>query len=225
MDKKVMLEIVGIKKTFQAIQALKGVDFSLREGEITLNYYGSGAIAAPLDGEHAVRLVQHTEYPGQGHISITLELARPQRFALRLRIPAWSRQTRCAVNGAPVAGVAPGSYLRLERDWWDGDRIALDLDFTPRVWVGEREASGKASLYRGPLLLAYDRRYNPFDPDDCPAVDLTHLEGELKQWNGGYPAPWLLYRLALDDGRALTLCDFATAGMAGGPYRTWLTSS
>jgi len=195
---------------------------STREGEITLNYYGSGAIAVPLDGEHAVRLIQHTEYPVQGHVSITLELARPQRFALRLRIPAWSRQTRCAVNGAPVAGIVAGSYLRLERDWWDGDRIALNLDFTPRIWLGEREAAGKASVYRGPLLLAYDRRYNPYAPDDCPAVDLAHLEGELSQWHGGYPAPWLLYRLTAADGRTLTLCDFATAGMAGGPYRTWL---
>ena len=34
------------------------------------------------------------------------------------------------------------------------------LDFSPHFWPGERECQGLVSIYRGPLLLAYDQRYN-----------------------------------------------------------------
>ena len=89
-----------------------------------------------------------------------------------------------------------------------------------RAWVGEREAQGKVSLYRGPLLLAYDRRFNTMDPDDCPpgpAADAAGA-GELAWAGARAVAP----AAPAADGRELVLCDFATAGAAGTPYRTWL---
>ena len=51
-----------------------------------------------------------------------------------------------------------------------------------RTWIGEREAAGKVSLYRGPLLLAYDRRFNALDPDDLPALDPDRLDADRDAW-------------------------------------------
>lgn len=34
--------------------------------------------------------------------------------------------------------------------------------------------------------------------------------------------PWLLLEFTAADGRALRLCDFASAGVGGSPYRSWL---
>lgn len=192
------------------------------EGDWVLNYYGPCAIQVPLPSGGALRLTQMTTYPVDGNIQLTLNLARSECFALRLRMPGWSRRTRVWLNGTPIEGIEPGRYLRLERAWRDGDAVALELDMSLRAWVGEREAAGKASLYRGPLLLAYDRRFNAIDPEDVPALDLARLEASPIPWRGGWPAPWLLLRVPCADGRALVLCDFASAGMAGTPYRTWL---
>jgi uncharacterized protein len=188
-----------------------------------LNYYGPCSFDCSLPSGNTLRLMQMTDYPRSGSVQLALALAWPEKFPLKLRIPAWSQQARAALNGAPLAEVVPGAYLVLEREWQTGDMVTLNLDMSLRAWAGEREAAGQASLYRGPLLLAYDRRCNPFDPEDLPALDLQALPAEeLVEWTGGYPAPWLLLRLSAPDGRALTLCDFATAGATGTPYRTWL---
>lgn len=187
-----------------------------------LNYYGPSSFDLDLPSGQRVRLTQHTDYPTDGAIQITVELAQPGEFTLSLRIPEWSQNTQLQINGKPLPSPAAGQYLALAREWHNGDVVQLGLDMSLRPWVGEREAVGKVCLYRGPLLLAYDRRFNTLDPDELPALTPSHLEGTSVPWAGGWPAPWLLLRIPTASGQPLTLCDFATAGAAGTPYLTWL---
>ena len=100
-------------------------------------------------------------------------------------------------------------------------RIEMNLDFRLHYWVGERESAGKASIYRGPLLLAYDRRFNVMDPNDVPSLDARNMVGRNRSWTGRRQ-PLVLLEFAAEDGRVLQLCDFASAGDGGSPYRTWL---
>jgi DUF1680 family protein len=189
---------------------------------LAVNYYGSSAIEVDLASGRTLRLEQETDYPRAGRVEIRLGLEATERFPLRLRIPGWSRAARCRVNGSEVEDVTSGSYLALDRAWSNGDRITLDFDMTLRAWIGEREAAGKASLYRGPLLLACDRRFNQMDPDAFPALDLDRLAPAIIAWDGPWPDPWLLLEAQAADGRRLRLCDFASAGAPGTPYMTWL---
>jgi DUF1680 family protein len=195
------------------------------ENGYALNYYGPSAFTVPLDDGRTLRLTQQTDYPREGAIEIAIALTAPQHLALRLRIPAWSRKTEARLNGELLDTPTAGSYLVLEREWQDGDVIALGLDMSLRAWLGERDAQGRISLYRGPLLLTYDRRFNAMDPDDVPAIDAAQLGAERISWRGSWPEPWLLVRVPTIDGRELLLCDFASAGSAGTPYRTWLPRS
>ena len=95
---------------------------------------------------------------------------------MRLRIPAWSRDTRLQANFTPVPErPVAGSYLEIRRRWKAGDAVALKFDFGLRAVAGANEAAGKVSLYRGPLLLAWDQAANAFDADRIPAVDLARL--------------------------------------------------
>ena len=169
----------------------------------------------------SLQLRQRTAYPLDGRVVLELRPAREQRFPLYLRIPGWSQRTGVSVNGEPVADVRPGSYLRLERVWRAGDRIELALDMSPHFWFGEREAAGKLSVYRGPLLLAYDPRYDVYDPPGIPALSPGSLAFEPEDWDGSSP-PWLLVRVPTADGRTMRLCDFASAGGSGTEYRSWL---
>ncbi len=188
---------------------------------LVVNYYGPGATTIDLPQGPRVQLVQETGYPMDGRIQLYVNPDRPATFSLRLRVPGWSTRTGATLNGDALAPVA-GQYLVIAREWRNGDVVTLDLNMALHTWIGEREAEGKVSLYRGPLLLAWDRRFNVMDPDDVPAVDLADLEAKRLAWSGAFPEPWLLLSLPTADGRELVLCDFATAGMSGTPYISWL---
>ncbi len=141
--------------------------------DVVLNYYGPSVIQFPTPVHRTLTIEQRTDYPVSGNVQIKLRLARSEKFGLKLRIPAWSAATRLAINGSVVSGVSAGTYQSITRVWKDGDTISLDLDMSQHYWVGARELEGKVSLYRGPILLAFDPVYNSMGPDEIPV--LTHL--------------------------------------------------
>ena len=186
-----------------------------------VNWYGAGSITASMESGGSVTLRQETDYPRSGQVRIQVEPSQKGTFSLRLRIPYWSAKTSVKVNGDLVAGVVPGRYLALSREWKSGDTIELSLDFSPRYWVGERESAGLTSIYRGPILMTYDRRFNAIDSADLPALDAKGLDGKPVAWAGSMP-PIVLLEYPAAGGRSLRLCDFASAGADGSSYRTWL---
>jgi hypothetical protein len=188
---------------------------------IVLNWYGAGAIHTQLPDGESVRLVQMTDYPRTNMIRLHVETTTPTPFTLKLRIPHWSKTTQVTVNGAPIDPVTPGNYLHLERTWGKDNLIELVLDFRLHYWRGEAECAGLTSIYRGPVLLTYDRRLNEMDPDAVPMLDARGLEGKLIEWSGWLP-PVVLVACTAHDGQALYLCDFGSAGEGGTPYRSWL---
>ncbi len=186
-----------------------------------LNYYGPSQFRVRTPGGQEMLLEQQTEYPKSGDVVLKIGLARSEKLELKLRIPAWSAQTRVRVNGGAESGVKPGSYLSLTRDWKQGDIVAIEFDFSPHFWAGEREQDGRASVYRGPLLLAFDPVYNSMDPDEIPEMDARNLQ--FKPATTPEPiAPWVLVAVNAAGGREVKLCDFATAGAYGNLYKSWL---
>ena len=190
-------------------------------GGLKLNHYGPGKIIARLPGGPDVALTQTTEYPRRGRIEIAVAPKRSAEFTLSLRIPYWSARTRASVNGTPVRNVSSGTYLDLKRRWKRGDNISLELDMSLHYWVGEKQCRGKASIYRGPILMTYDRRLNRMDPSDVPTLDATASTHRLVR-NTADPPTIVAVDFATVDGSTLRLCDFASAGAAGTPYRSWL---
>jgi len=194
----------------------------MRDGDgILLNYYGPCTMKAALESGGTVKLVQETAYPVDGLIRLTVEPSRACRFTLKLRIPHWSARTRVRVNGKPIRNVAPGTYCLLDRQWKKGDCVEIRLDMSEHFWVGEQECSGLVSMYRGPVLMTYDRRFNDMDPDDVPALDGRTLRGRRINWRGRIK-PILLMEYRDGRGTRLKLCDFGSAGEGGTPYKSWL---
>ena len=109
----------------------------------------------------------------------------------------------------------------LDREWKDGDTISLNFDMSAHYWAGEREQYGKTSIYRGPLLLAFDPVYNPTSAGAIPQIDARNLTWELQSTPLNLK-PWVLLKVRTTTGKDVVLCDFATAGAYGNPYRTWL---
>jgi len=179
----------------------------MRRGNgFAVNFYGPMQVQPRLPDGSAITLKQEGDYPVGDNITLTVGRAylHAEPFTLALRIPAWSAKTEVALNGKPVPNIKPGTYLELAREWKSGDTIALRFDMGIRYEAGDLEQYGKASLYRGPLLLAHDEA-------------MAKGEGKFR--------PWLLVDVPIPGGQTLKLCDFASAGANGGPYRSWLPAA
>lgn len=192
---------------------------------VVINWYGPGKVRAHLAAGGKFGFNMDTDYPLDGRVKLRIKSSTRAEVALKLRIPAWSVKTRVTLNGSPVTGVTAGSYLTLKRKWRDGDKLDLQFDMSLHAWPGARECAGKGSLYRGPILLTWDRRYNTMDPDQVPALDgaaLRRVRALLPAtWEGWLP-PALLLETRAANGTPLRLCDFASAGNGGTPYVSWL---
>ena len=97
----------------------------------------------------------------------------------------------------------------------------MKLDFSPHFWVGEGRCAGQVSIYRGPLLLAYDRAYNDLVPDALPQLDAGQLTLTPIAARGRF-SPFLLVDATSPGNPPIRLCDFGSAGYLGTYYRTWL---
>ncbi|MCL5096037.1 MAG: glycoside hydrolase family 127 protein, partial [Candidatus Omnitrophica bacterium] len=197
---------------------------------LVVNYLGPGSFTVRLPNGTAVSLECHSDYPRTGQIQWRITPAESRKFKLMVRIPAWAGAVSVALNGMGADKAQPGSYLTLDRVWEKGDIVTMDLDLALRFVPGDKEAAGKVSLYRGPLLLAYDQRWNDFDEAEIPAVDLGRLANATTVLHPGTNdcatdrvlSPWIEIQAPCTGGKTLRLCDFASAGAAGTRYCSWL---
>jgi hypothetical protein len=197
-----------------------------------LNWLASAKIATKLDDGSALTLRIESDYPAGSNITVFVEPEREREFTLSIRVPGWSRQHSASVNGVEQAPPAAGSCLAFTRAWRKGDRISLSLDMSVRAVPGDKEARGKVSLYRGPLLLAYDQRWNSFDERQIPPLDLARL-AEARIAAAGKNqlpleqmfSPLLSLEIPTHSEATLRLCDFASAGSTGTRYRSWLPAT
>lgn len=193
---------------------------SNKEG-LYCNYYGACAAEIPLPNGTQVKMRQITRYPLEGQIEIQLSLTKPEHFALFLRNPSWSADTKIQVNGAEIPPSVPGSYTRIERLWQDGDRIRLELDLTPHFWEGQRECAGKVSVYCGPILLTADSMLSG-DPWIADRTFSRESLRSLRLYESGETSAWFCADALLEDGTPVRLVDFASAGSQGQEYASWL---
>ncbi|MHB1455814.1 MAG: beta-L-arabinofuranosidase domain-containing protein [Armatimonadota bacterium] len=189
---------------------------------VVINYFGKGSSAAEINGMK-VKIEQETSYPQEGVVTIKVMPDRKADFDIKLRIPYWSKQTRVQVNNDAWVTPSPGEYLTLKREWRKGDIIRLELDFAPRIVKGAQEAEGRAAIYRGPLLLTVDHRFNPDYEAKRPVLDISNLTLKPHQGAATGPSTWVLLDANTIGGGSVTLCDFASAGALGEWYEGWIT--
>ncbi len=189
--------------------------------QITVNYYGASETELTTQENHTVTITQTGGYPFDSDLQIRVSADPAYMGELRLRIPAWSEQTSIRRNGEAVDGILAGTYLTVS-EVKDGDVLELVFDLSPHFWQGNYEVGGKTSLYAGPILLAYDQRFNG-GQESPAALRLSELRLSAAACEDTlYPAPYLLAETTATDGARVVLCDFATAGQTGTTYTTWL---
>jgi uncharacterized protein len=100
-------------------------------------------------------LTQITDYPRANTSQFQFKLARPETFAVNVRIPAWAGpKTVLSMNGHHVENeLSPGKFAAIQRTWKDGDRMDLEIDMPLRLEAVDDQNPNVVALLRGPLAL------------------------------------------------------------------------
>jgi DUF1680 family protein len=126
---------------------------------IWVNLYGGSTLRTRIAGQ-VVKLTQETDYPWNGRVRITLNDCGKDVFALRLRIPGWSKNAAVRLNGTLTdLSSAPATYLELRRAWKPGDTIDLDLPMPARLMEAHplvEETLNQVALQRGPVVYCLE---------------------------------------------------------------------
>jgi hypothetical protein len=119
---------------------------------IYVNLYVPAAIAWTQNNQPCGLAIE-TEYPYASSVSMTLQLPRPEAFAVNLRIPEWAQGASVQINGRERQSLPPGQFAALRREWRSGDRIELELPLTQRLESIEAAQPDTVALMAGPLTL------------------------------------------------------------------------
>ncbi len=112
--------------------------------------YGPCKVTAKVADGVEVTIFEETEYPFDGIVRFTIELTKPCRFPLYLRIPQWASGASLK-SGSKTIMPEPGRLHRLERKWKSGDVIELHLPLDIRT---ETRYNKSVAIKRGPLYFS-----------------------------------------------------------------------
>ena len=175
-----------------------------RDG-IVINFYGAGKALLPSPEGQTLHITTDTGYPAEGNVHIKVWCDRKECFAIRLRIPEWSRNTVVVLNGERVAAHA-GCYLKLVQEWNDDD-IELSFDMTARLQTQD----GFVSIRRGPIVLARDEAFGG-DITIPIAIDVSKESVALKKVENPAFSSLVCFEVTEMNGNHFLMCDYASAG-------------
>jgi uncharacterized protein len=104
--------------------------------------------------EKQLTLTQSTRFPEIAHTTLKVTAAAPVTFTLNLRHPGWCDKPVVTINGQPWGTARqPGSYIKINRTWQNGDVVEVELPMTLRSVMLPGTTDTVAFMY-GPIVLA-----------------------------------------------------------------------
>lgn len=103
--------------------------------------------------EKGVVLKQETEFPSD-HSEFTVQ--GNASFDLKLHVPYWAKDYSVTINGeTAVSSATPSSYVSLDRNWKDGDKIVVNMPFGLHLDQTPDQLDGSmvASIMYGPIVM------------------------------------------------------------------------
>lgn len=178
-----------------------------------------------------VQLVQATDYPWSGKVSITVNPASEKSFAVKIRIPQRSVSElytstpdsdgieSLAVNGTAVTPAIEKGYAVLSRTWKAGDKIELVLPMrVQRVKASDKIAAnvGRVALRYGPLV------YNIESVDQDVELALAPDAALTAEWKSDLLGGVMAIHGKFANGTALTAIPNYARLNRGGRSIVWI---
>lgn len=221
------------------IPSLPGYIYAVKGRNLYVNLFAGNTATIPVEGRD-VTLTQHTAYPWDGDIALTIDRCRTQRFTLRIRIPGWvqgqpvpsplyayadqlSPRFSIRVNGQEVTTPLCDGYCCIDRQWCRGDRVDIHFDMEPRIVVAQEEVEadrGRIAVERGPLVYCAEWPDNHFDLGSLVMPRQPHFQviPQPELLGGIHQLTTSAQTLAYDEAGRLSVTD---APLTLIPYYAW----
>ncbi|WP_454041418.1 glycoside hydrolase family 127 protein [Cellulosimicrobium sp. Marseille-Q8652] len=234
----------NVARTFASLAAYVA---TVDHGGVQLHQYATSEVRATLPSGAAVALDVETAYPADGRVRVRVVEAPPGRWALTLRVPAWSPTATLTVDDGTARTVPAGPVA--VPDLREGSVVVLDLDTAPRFLRPDDRIDavrGCVAVQRGPEVLCVESVDLPDGRDVAdlrvdPSVAPREVDGRVVVRgvvvDHGRTAPWPYApegaargaRTAEDDGAAgidvplVAYHDWASRGPS--TMRVWLPTT
>jgi DUF1680 family protein len=179
-----------------------------------------------------VEMVQKTDYPWSGDVSITVNPKATKKFTVYVRVPdrttselytptpAVSGLKSLAVNGKKISPEIENGYVAITREWKAGDTVNLSLPMEIQVIKPDDKIKadrGRVALRYGPLL------YN-VETVDQPDINLTPDLKSLKtEWRADLLDGTMTIKGKWSDGSPLlAIPNYARENRGGDRSVVWL---
>ncbi len=120
---------------------------------IFFNVYGSSSLQYEHTTGGVVRLVQATNYPYDGKITLKVELQDTRYLNFYFRIPEWARQASVICKGVKYKAV-PGEFTEIAKKWKNGDEVEILIGMRPSIVERTKDTPAFGLTY-GSLFLSY----------------------------------------------------------------------
>jgi hypothetical protein len=129
--------------------------FATPDNGLAAVFYAENEVQAKVGEEGtAVTIEQSTRYPFEEHVLFSIDVAKPVKFPLYLRVPGWCDQVELKINQQAVQVAAkPDTFIELDRVWRRGDTVDLLLHAAIRLRTWEQNQHS-VSVDRGPLTYS-----------------------------------------------------------------------
>ncbi|MCR2803748.1 glycoside hydrolase family 127 protein [Paenibacillus soyae] len=138
--------------------------YSVKGTVVYSHLYIGGKVDLSVGGA-TVGLSQSSGMPWSGDVRYEISVDRETSFELALRLPDWSESASVRVNGETLdlTGLVKDGYVRIEREWSNGDAVELSLEMPARRVRSHplvKVNAGKVALQRGPLVYCAEEADN-----------------------------------------------------------------
>jgi len=146
--------------TIRTIAEISNYVYTTSEKGLYVNLYGGNQLKTKLKNGSIINLIQQTNYPWDGNISIKLEECPIQEFSIFLRIPGWAVSAEILVNDKKQnLASKSGTYTELSRKWKKGDQIELILPMEAQLIEAHplvEEVRNQVAVKRGPVVYCIE---------------------------------------------------------------------
>ncbi|MBN1188078.1 MAG: glycoside hydrolase family 127 protein [Bacteroidales bacterium] len=153
------------------LPSLPGYVYATSGNNLYVNLYMNSEATIQITGTN-VAVIQTTQYPWKGQISISINPEVNKKFGIKVRIPGWAmnsaipgdlytfinepeNEVNVKVNGKKQKLKLDNGYLTITRTWKPGDKIDMDLPMNPRYISADERVkanNNKVSVERGPIM-------------------------------------------------------------------------
>jgi DUF1680 family protein len=162
--------------------------YSKSRDEIFVNLFAGSKVTVENIAGTNVEMIQTTDYPWAGKVSIVVNPVASKTFAINVRVPnrdvsglykatpEANGVASLSVNGSAIKPTVTNGYATIRRTWKTGDRVELELPMVAqRVHASDKidATKNKVALRYGPLVYNIEQVDQDITKALAPASKLT----------------------------------------------------